>query len=114
MDKLRAMTFFCRTVEAKTFAAAAQSLNVVPSALSKVISALETDLGFSLLSRSTRSLSLTDEGAMYYEQCRQILSDIDVAEIIGPPRQGAGTRNFAHRHASRSALRDDDHAQALS
>ena len=41
MDKLRAMTFFCRAVEAKCFAAAAQMLDVVPSALSKTISALE-------------------------------------------------------------------------
>ena len=41
MDKLRAMTFFCRAVEAKSFAAAAQMLDVVPSALSKTISALE-------------------------------------------------------------------------
>jgi DNA-binding transcriptional LysR family regulator len=80
MDKLRAMTFFCRTVEAKSFAAAAQSLGVVPSALSKVVSALERELGFSLLSRSTRGLSLTDEGALYHEQCRQILADIDDAE----------------------------------
>ena len=83
MDKLRAMTFFCRTVEAKSFAAAAQSLGVVPSALSKVVSALERELGFSLLSRSTRSLSLTDEGAGYYGQCRQILADIDAAESVG-------------------------------
>lgn len=83
MDKLRAMSFFCRTVEAKSFAAAAQSLGVVPSALSKVISALEHQLGFSLLSRSTRNLSLTDEGAAYYEQCLQILSDIEVAEGAG-------------------------------
>jgi LysR family transcriptional regulator, regulator for bpeEF and oprC len=83
MDKLRAMTFFCRAAEAKSFAAAAQSLGVVPSALSKVISALERELGFSLLSRSTRSLSLTDEGALYYEHCRQILSDIDNAESMG-------------------------------
>lgn len=91
MDKLRAMTFFCRTVEAKTFAAAAQSLDIVPSALSKVISALEKDLGFSLLSRSTRSLSLTEEGAEYYERCRQILFDIDVAEAAGR-RGGAQAR----------------------
>jgi len=83
MDKLRAMGFFCRTVEARSFAAAAQSLGVVPSALSKVISALEQQLGFSLLSRSTRSLSLTDEGAGYYEQCLQILADIEAAEGAG-------------------------------
>jgi DNA-binding transcriptional LysR family regulator len=91
MDKLRAMTFFCRTVEAKTFAAAAQSLDVVPSALSKLISALEKELGFSLFSRSTRSLSLTEEGTVYYEQCRKILSDIDIAEGAGR-RGGAQAR----------------------
>jgi LysR family transcriptional regulator, regulator for bpeEF and oprC len=91
MDKLRAMKFFCRTVEAKSFAAAAQSLGVVPSALSKVIAALEQELGFSLLSRSTRSLSLTDDGALYHEQCRQILSDIDSAESLGR-RGGAQAR----------------------
>ncbi len=54
MDKLRAMGFFCRTVEAKTFAAAAQSLDIVPSALSKAIAALEQDVGFRLLNRSTQ------------------------------------------------------------
>lgn len=112
MDKLRAMTFFCRTVEVKTFAAAAQSLNVVPSALSKVIAALEKHLGFSLLSRSTRSLSLTEEGAIYYEQCRRILSDIDVAESVGR-RGGAQARGTlrigmhpALRYAMMSTLKD--------
>lgn len=83
MDKLRAMRFFCRAVEAKNFAAAAQSLDVVPSAMSKLIAALEQDLGFRLMNRSTRGLSLTDEGSLYYEQCRQILQDIEDAEARG-------------------------------
>jgi DNA-binding transcriptional LysR family regulator len=118
MDKLRAMAFFCRTVEAKTFAAAAQSLDIVPSALSKMISALEKDLGFSLLSRSTRSLSLTEEGAAYYEQCRQILADIDVAEATGR-RGGAQVRGTLRigmhpglRYAMMTALKPflDEHA----
>ncbi len=103
MDKLRAMTFFCRTVEAKSFAAAAQSLDVVPSALSKVISALERELGFSLLSRSTRSLSLTDEGAEYYEQCRQLLADIDDAESMG--RRGAAQARGTLRIGMHPGLR---------
>jgi LysR family transcriptional regulator, regulator for bpeEF and oprC len=103
MDKLRAMTFFCRTVEAKSFAAAAQSLGVVPSALSKVISALEQELGFSLLSRSTRRLSLTDEGALYHEQCRQILSDIEVAESMG--RGGAALARGTLRIGMHPGLR---------
>ena len=89
MDKLRAMRFFCRSVEMKSFSAAAQSLDVVPSALSKVIAALERELGFALLNRSTRGLSMTDGGSAYYEQCRQILHDIEAAEAAG---QGGAVR----------------------
>ena len=81
MDKLRAVTFFCRTVEARTIAAAARSLDVVPSALSKVIGALETELGFKLLHRSTRRMSLTDEGAAYYDHCRRLLQELEEAEV---------------------------------
>ena len=81
MDKLRAITFFCRTVEAKSFVAAAQSLDVVPSALSKVIAGLERELGFKLIHRSTRRLALSDEGQAYYDQCRQLLQDLENAEV---------------------------------
>jgi len=83
MDKLRAMKFFCRVTEARSFSAAAVSLDVVPSALSKAIAALEHELGFALLNRSTRGLSLTEDGATYYERCRQIILDIDEAESTG-------------------------------
>ena len=77
------MKFFCRVTEAKSFSAAAVSLDVVPSALSKAIAALEQELGFALLNRSTRGLSLTEDGATYYERCRQIMLDIDEAESTG-------------------------------
>ena len=83
MDKLRAMRIFCRVVEAKRFAAAAQSMEVVPSAISKGIATLEEELGFRLLNRSTRGLVPTEEGAAYYDRCRQILNDIDEAEAQG-------------------------------
>lgn len=83
MDKLRAMTYFCRVVEHGSFAAAAQSLDVVPSALSKTVAALEHAVGFGLLHRSTRALAPTEEGAAYYERCRQILHDIEDADATG-------------------------------
>jgi LysR family transcriptional regulator for bpeEF and oprC len=83
MDKLKAMAFFCRTVEAKSFTAAAKSLDMVPSALSKLVAALEQDIGFLLLNRSTRHLTLTESGAAYYEKCRQIIGDIEAAENAG-------------------------------
>jgi LysR family transcriptional regulator for bpeEF and oprC len=77
------MKFFCRVAEAKSFSAAAASLDVVPSALSKAVAGLEQELGFAVLSRSTRGLSLTEDGAAYYERCRQILLDIEEAESRG-------------------------------
>lgn len=83
MDKLRAMRFFCRAVEAKTFAAAAKALDVVPSALSKTIAGLEEDLGFKLINRSTRQMSLTEGGAAYYAQCRTVLEQIEEMEVGG-------------------------------
>ena len=87
MDKLRAMKFFCRTVEAKSFAAAAHALDVAPSVLSKVISALEADLRFTLFNRSTRRLSLTEAGSTYYDHCRRLLVEMEEAESIA--RAGA-------------------------
>jgi DNA-binding transcriptional LysR family regulator len=87
MDKLRAMRFFCRTVEAKSFASAAHALDVAPSVLSKVISALEADLRFTLFNRSTRRLSLTEAGSTHYERCRQLLVEVEEAESVA--RAGA-------------------------
>ena len=103
MDKLRAMRFFCRVAEARSFAAAAKSLEVVPSAMSKVVAALEHDLGFRLMNRSTRGLSLTDEGAAYYEQCRQILQDIEEAEGVG--RTGRASARGTLRIGMHPAMR---------
>jgi DNA-binding transcriptional LysR family regulator len=99
MDKLRAITLFCTTVEARSFAAAAHRLDVVPSALSKAIATLERELGFSLMHRSTRKLSLTEEGAVYYDQCRQLLQGLEDAEAgarEGRARAGGTLRVGLH------------------
>jgi LysR family transcriptional regulator for bpeEF and oprC len=106
MDKLRAIMFFCRAVEARSFAAAARSLDVVPSALSKTIAGLERELGFSLLSRSTRRITLTEEGGAYFEHCRQLLQGLEQAEATG--REGKlkprGTVRVGMHPALRSRL----------
>lgn len=54
MDKLRAMSFFCRAVEMKSFAAAAKALDVPPSVVSRIIASLERELRCTLFNRSTR------------------------------------------------------------
>ena len=80
MDTLEAMTMFVRVVERGSFSAVARELGTTQPTVSKQISALEQRLGGRLIARSTRQLSLTDEGQRYYRQCRDILAAIDTAE----------------------------------
>lgn len=71
---------FVRVAEAHSFVAAAQTLGMSPSAISKAITRLEERLGSRLLNRTTRSLSLTDVGQNFYEGCRVALTQLDQAE----------------------------------
>ena len=80
MDKLTGMQLFVRVAETGSFAAVAQQMGVDRSVVTRQISALETQLGTKLMTRSTRSLTLTTAGAAYLEKCRVILNMIDAAE----------------------------------
>ncbi|MDY7559577.1 LysR family transcriptional regulator [Pseudomonas sp. 10B1] len=80
MDKLNAMSVFVRVVERRSFTAVAKELQTTQPTISKLIRALEVALGGKLIARSTRQLSLTDEGQRYYEHCSRILAAIDAAE----------------------------------
>jgi LysR family transcriptional regulator for bpeEF and oprC len=108
LDKLRAMEIFCRVVETGSFAAAAAVLDVVPSAVSKTVAALEKELGFRLLNRSTRGFSMTDEGRAYHEECRDILQRIEAAEAkvrLGPS-EAVGKLRVGMHPALRAMLLD--------
>jgi LysR family transcriptional regulator for bpeEF and oprC len=106
MDKLRAIKFFCRAVEAKSFTSAAHALDVPPSVLSKAVSSLETELRFTLFNRTTRRLSLTEAGTAYYEYCRQLILDMDEAEALARDGtvQAAGTLRIGFHPAFRTFL----------
>lgn len=80
MDLYAAMRIFVRVAEARSFSGIARELNVAQSTVSKQISALEEHLGARLVSRTTRTLSLTDEGHQFYERSREILDAIAEAE----------------------------------
>jgi DNA-binding transcriptional LysR family regulator len=80
MDKLAAMAIFARVVERGSFSAVAREMQTSQPTISKVVKALETELGGKLIARSTRQLSLTDEGQRYYAECRHILAAVDAAE----------------------------------
>ena len=80
MDKLDAMQTFVRVVQAGSFTAVADQLQVARSVVTRQIAALEAHLAAKLITRSTRSLTLTAAGSAYLEKCRVILNMVDAAE----------------------------------
>jgi DNA-binding transcriptional LysR family regulator len=85
MDQLDAMRTFLAVVDRSSFAEAARALQISPAAATRAISGLESDLGLRLLYRTTRSVRLTERGAVYADRCRQILQNLDDvrAEVRG-------------------------------
>ncbi|WP_283149059.1 LysR family transcriptional regulator [Silvimonas soli] len=88
MDKLSAIKTFVRVAEAGSFSAVASEAGVTQSSVSKQVAALERELGARLFSRTTRSLSLTEEGQRYFEDVRRLIVEIEGAEET--LRQGSG------------------------
>ena len=80
MDKFHAITAFIKIVDAGSITAAAAALDVSQPAMVRTLAALERDLGVRLLHRTTRRMSLTDEGRDFYERGRQIMAALDDAQ----------------------------------
>lgn len=80
MDKLRGLETFVRIVEGGSLTAAAEALQTSLPSVVRTLAALEALVGVRLLNRTTRRLSLTDEGQVYYERCKRVLEEIDAAE----------------------------------
>lgn len=74
------LAFFCILVKQGSLAATARELNLTPPAVSRRLALLEERLGVRLLNRTTRRLSLTSEGEVYFESAQRILSDIEEME----------------------------------
>jgi len=74
------MQVFVRVVEAGNFSEAARLLLMTPSTVSKLVARIEERLGVRLLERSTRRLSLTAEGQLYYERSQALLGELDEVE----------------------------------
>jgi len=80
MDKLKAMRVFMRIAEEGSLTAAARSLDSSLPAVVRTLAALEEDLHVRLFNRTTRRISLTEEGRHYLESCRQVLAAVEDAE----------------------------------
>ena len=78
--RLADLAAFVAAVEAGGFSAAAERLNLSRSAVGKRVAQLEDRIGVRLLHRTTRSISLTEDGAVFYERCAQAMADLRAAE----------------------------------
>lgn len=76
MNRLEAMELFTRVVETGSFTAAASSLRIPRASATTRVQALEARLGVKLLHRTTRRVSLTTEGALYFEECSRLLKEL--------------------------------------
>jgi LysR family transcriptional regulator, regulator for bpeEF and oprC len=81
MDKFNDINIFVRSAQTRSFSVAALQLGMSPSAVSKAVMRLEESLGIRLMNRTTRKIILTDDGAAFYERCRQILGELEEAEL---------------------------------
>lgn len=80
MDKFQEMQAFVAVVDNGSFVAAAEALKSSKAAMSRQVADLERRLGVRLLNRTTRKLSLTDEGNLFYVRCTDLLNALDEAE----------------------------------
>src|ERR1700684_3420714 len=76
MDKFGAMRVFVRIAEAGSLSAAGRQLGLSLTSVSRQLMALEEVLGITLVERTTRHLSLTESGRLYYERAKQILEEV--------------------------------------
>lgn len=82
MDKLTQIEAFVEAVEKGSLARAALAQNVTPVMLGRRIDALEKRLGVKLMHRTTRHLTLTEQGAVYLDHCKKLLKELDIADRI--------------------------------
>src|SRR5215470_16442130 len=82
MQDLRALVIFVKVAERLSFVRAASDLGITQSGVSNAISRLEDQVGARLLARTTRRVSLTEDGAAFFERCRQALAEIEEAELV--------------------------------
>src|SRR5580693_1602174 len=87
-DEVAELQLFVDIVQAGNLSAAARALNASPAAMSRTLSALESRLGVRLVTRTSRTFQLTEEGSRFYERCQRIVEDIAAAEAEASAKTG--------------------------
>src|ERR1700760_4830248 len=106
MDRLSAMEMLIRVVETGSFSAASRQLKVRQPAVSKAIAQLEERLGVRLLLRSTKGLTATEAGQVFYQRAKRTVAEADEAELLARGEaagltgrlRGSMTISFARLH----------------
>lgn len=80
MNLFSSVELFVKTIEVGNFSQLGRQLQMAPSSISRQINALEEELGVRLLNRTTRKISLTEAGQIYYERVSKVLSDLHEAQ----------------------------------
>ena len=80
MNRLGALEIFVQAAEGGSFVAASQRLGLSSSAIGKAVARLEQEMGVRLFQRSTRSMTLTEEGSFFLDSCRRIIADLEAAQ----------------------------------
>ena len=91
METIAGLRIFVRVVEAGSFSEAGRQLGMAPSSISRQINELEDSLGSRLFQRTTRKLSLTEAGELYYESATSIVTEIDEAKLALSQLDGTPT-----------------------
>src|ERR1700749_2488447 len=95
MDRIQAMQVFVTVYEKRSLSTAETALGMSLPSVSRILGTLERELGVRILARSTRGLSETDGGRLYYRRCQKILSDL----------HDAATSVQSHTHMPAGELR---------
>lgn len=92
LDSIEALRVFVQVVDSGGLSAAGRVLGLAPTLVSRRLARLEEELGVVLLQRTTRRLSITDEGRDFYRRCRRILDEVEAAteELLPVPGQARG------------------------
>lgn len=88
MDRFQEMSVFAAVVDAGSFVGASDALEMSKPAVSRHVAELEARLGVRLLHRTTRRLSLTEEGEVFYARCKELLGELEEAEAEITSRTG--------------------------
>ena len=82
MDRIDLFRIFARVVETASFTRAATTLKISRSTISTAIQELEARVGTQLLVRTTRSVSVTPDGAAFYDHCVRLVADVEEVETL--------------------------------